>query len=328
MPKTHSFPRLIRWLILFAAVLVTGCSSVKYDIYEMMLNYEQKKAGLSSGTIEVNDKPIAFLESRRDKNMQTVVLIHGFAANKENWVRYARHLTDDYHVLAVDLPGHGESVKQFDLDYGIDDQVGYLHEILAAKDIERFHLSGNSMGGAISSLYAASYPDEVLSLTLINPAGIYDHKSELIKRLEAGEKNPLIVETPDDFERLMEFAMEKQPFIPWPIKSIFAEKAVANRAINEKIFTCIRDTDPDYDFKTECTKIRSPTLIIWGKKDRVIDVGNARVFAELIPGSQMRVFDDIGHAPMIEIPGTTADVFKAFISSANHSSSLTPSEGD
>ncbi len=162
--------------------------------------------------IEVNGKSIALLESPADPSKPNVVLIHGFGANKENWVRFAAHLTENYHVVAMDLPGHGQSSKDLDVRYDIDDQVGYVHEILQELELQTFHLAGNSMGGAISSLYAATYPEEVLSLWLFNPGGIYQYESEFGRLLKGG-KNPLIVNNTDDFDRLMDFAMEHKSIL-------------------------------------------------------------------------------------------------------------------
>lgn len=136
-------------------------------------------------------------------------------------------------MVAVDLPGHGQSFKDMNVRYDIDDQVRYLNTILGKLNVDRFHIAGNSMGGAISALYAATYPEKVASLVLLNPAGISTHRSQMADMLDRGE-NPLVVSTDDDFFELMDFAMEKKPFIPWPVSSVLAEKAVADKAIRER----------------------------------------------------------------------------------------------
>jgi pimeloyl-ACP methyl ester carboxylesterase len=211
----------------------------------------------------------------------------------------------------MDLPGHGESVKVLILPYGIDDQAGYVHEILTKLNINTFHLAGNSMGGAISCLYATRYPEEVQSLFLIDPAGIYQYDSELVHRLKKGE-NPLIVTSRNGFDALMDFALEEKPYIPWPVAGVMAEKAVANRPVNEKIFSQI--TAPhQYDFEAELGKITAPTLILWGENDRIIHVDNASVFQKRIPHSRKMVMEGIGHAAMIEVPEQTAQIYADFI---------------
>ena len=88
-------------------------------------------------------------------------MIHGYAANKENWVRFAGCLTQSCHVVAIDLPGHGESVKDLNRSYKWQDQVQHFHEILAKIGLNEFHLIGNSMGGGIAALYAGEYPEQV-----------------------------------------------------------------------------------------------------------------------------------------------------------------------
>jgi len=314
--KTTEANRWIRFLIICAAIFLTGCSGIKYSLYEKAMNYEREKAGLHLKTIDADGKSISLLESEPGKNKPTIVMVHGFAANKENWIRFAAYLTDDYHVVAMDLPGHGDSVKDFNLRYGLKDQVVYVNEILSQLKINKFHMTGNSMGGAISALYAVAYPDQVESLFLIDPAGIHVYDCELTRRLAEGE-NPLIVTCNEDFYRLMDFALEQKPYIPWPITSVMAEKAVANEAINRKIFADFH-REMDETFNGEIKKITAPTLILWGAEDRIIDMKNAVIFNQMIPHSELVVFDETGHAPMIEMPEKAAKLYKDFISRNIH----------
>jgi len=306
--------RFVRMLIIFVIVALAGCSGVKYSLYDKAINHERGKAGLTAKTIDIDGKSIALMETAGREAKPAIVLIHGFAANKENWIRFARQLPDSFHVVAIDLPGHGESFKDLDARYDLDDQVRYLREILTTLSIQKFHLAGNSMGGAISALYAVAYPDQVESLLLFDPSGIHEYDCELNRLLKAGEKNPLIVEREEDFDVLMDFALEEKPFIPWPITSVMAEKAVKNKPINDKIFSDLRG-EHQYDFQEELKRITAPTLILWGAKDRIIAVENAQIFNQLIPGSKTVILEGIGHAPMIEAPEKSAKICLDFISS-------------
>ena len=316
MSQSVRLSGLIRWLILFFFVFMAGCSGMKYSLYEMAMNHERSKAGLELKTIEAGGKTISLLESDRGENKPTIVMVHGFTANKENWVRFAAYLTDAYHVVAMDLPGHGESVKDFNLSYDFRDQVGYVHEILTQLNIKKFHMAGNSMGGAISSLYAVTYPDQVMSLLLIDPAGIHRYDCELNRCLAKGN-NPLIASCEDDFYALMDLALEEKPFIPWPIASVMAEKAVANEVINKKIFEDLRGNH-DYCFDDEIQKIKVPTFILWGAEDRIIHVDNASIFNQMIPNSKIVVLEGVGHAPMIEVPEKSSKLYIDFIDSLKH----------
>ena len=306
-----NYPLLLNVLLVASVFMLSGCANWKHQVFEMAINHERDRANLTVKTITVNNMPITLLFTPMDKSKETMVLLHGFAANKEGWVRYAAEVTDQYNVIAVDLPGHGESIKDFSLNYRVADQVGYLDLIVQELNISRFHLAGNSMGGAITAMYSATFPDKVITAVLFNPAGIHDHESVLAKLLKKGE-NPLIVENAEDFDRLMEFGLEEKPFIPWPITEILAQQALANKEINHKIFNDIK-SENGTAFKQKLTTIKAPTLILWGTEDRVINVDNSALFEKLIPNAQKIIFEDIGHAPMIEIPEKSANHVKTFI---------------
>jgi len=300
--------------LILAALLLSACSSTQYSLHDAAIDREIRKAGLEAGEINVNGKDIAYLESDGRGEQPALVLVHGFGGDSNNWLRLSRQLNGDYHIVVPDLPGHGNSTQDPALEYGIPDQVEYLAAILRALEVPEAHMAGNSMGGAIVTLYAARFPEQVNSLSLINPAGVHEHPSELDGYLDKGE-NPLVVNQPSDYSDLLDFVMEKRPFIPWPVSSVMAEKAAANRDINQKIFADMRAGSMD-EFREALPQVKAPTLILWGGKDRVISADNAQVFDALIPDSRVVIFDDIGHVPMIEVPDRTADAMRVLLQRA------------
>lgn len=311
MTSTNRLPVM---LLLTLATLLWGCS--RQDIYDTAIDWERSSAGLESDRVAVGELDIAYLRNEESANGDSVVLIHGFGANKDNWTRLAAELTDDFNVYAIDLPGHGDSSKNLDLGYRFEDQVQHVARILKALDIDQAHMMGNSMGGAITALYAATFPEQVRSAVLFDPAGIFEYDSELVDLVMEGD-NPLIPRKPGDFDRLMDFALEKKPFAPWPILDVMEEKAIANREVNEVIFAAIRDTGYEPDFRNAITQIRAPVLVVWGKEDRVIDYRNADVFVERIPDARKVLLEGVGHAPMIEVPEESARLFREFIQSSH-----------
>jgi len=297
-------------IILTISFLLSACS--RQGIYETAIGLERASAGLEADTVTVGSLDIAYLRNHQAADGDTIVMIHGFAANKDNWTRLAGHLTADFNVYAIDLPGHGDSSKPLDIGYRLEDQAGYVARILEALSVQDAHIMGNSMGGAITALYAAHYPGKVKSAVLFDPAGILEYESELVDLVMEGD-NPLIPKQPGDFERLMDFALEKEPFVPWPIMGVMEEKAIANREVNEVIFAAIRDAGFESDFRDAITRIQAPVLIIWGKEDRVINYQNGEVFEAAIPDARLELMDGIGHAPMVEAPAKSADLFREFI---------------
>ncbi|SFL83740.1 alpha/beta fold hydrolase [Marinobacter zhejiangensis] len=299
-------------LALLACILalLAGCS--RYELFDKAIAWERDSAGLTPHEITVGDLRIAYLSNTEARDGQVLVMIHGFAANKDNWVRMAGELTEHYQVYAIDLPGHGDSSKELDRDYRLQNQVEYLNRILSALELDQVNLIGNSMGGAITVLYSARYPDQVKNAVLFNPAGVFHYESELVSLVRDGS-NPLIVSQPGDMERLVDFALEEKPFAPWPIYEVMEERAIANRAVNEKIFQALRDSGSEASFLDALATISAPVLIIWGDQDRVINFRNAEFFEQQIPVSEALVLEGIGHAPMIEVPERSATLVQSFI---------------
>jgi len=296
--------------LLIGALALSACS--RQTLYDNAIGWERSGAGLEESSIRVGDLNIAYLSNIEPVDGETIVLVHGFGANKDGWTRLARELTDEFNVYAIDLPGHGDSSKPLDLGYRIEDQVSHLSKILKALQIEQAHMMGNSMGGAITALYAATYPNQIRTAVLFDPAGIFEYDSELVGLIMAGD-NPLIPAKEGDFTRLIDFAMEKKPFVPWPIYDIMEEKAIANREVNEVIFAAIRDSGFEPDFRQTITRIKAPVLVVWGLEDRVINYRNAEVFVKQIPDARKVLLEGVGHAPMIEVPEESAQLFREFL---------------
>lgn len=302
------------FLFVFVLSLVSVNIASDYyrdDLYRLAIEFEASKANLLPKKISIEGKPYAYLENSRQDKLGTIIMLHGFSANKENWIRFSEPLADKYHLIALDLMGHGDSTIDMSQSYSIVEQSAFVKQFASALNLKRFHLVGNSMGGAISSLYAATYPEQVLSITLISPAGIHDIPSKMDELLSQGI-NPLIASNPDEFNELMDFVMEDKPFIPDVITKVEAEKSIRRLEINQKIFKDIR-SDLGKGLEQKFTSIIAPTLIIWGEQDRAINVKNIDKYTKLISGAQQLVLEDIGHLAMLEAPSVSAEAMLEFL---------------
>lgn len=295
------------------AVIVLGFNVVsneyRVEFRDWAIAMEADKASLKHRLVELNDQKVAVLDNGTDAPV--MLMLHGFSGSKENWLRLAQQFGDRYRVIAPDLLAHGENVRDLAGSYHIADQVTFVHELMAKLNVKRFHLVGNSMGGAISSLYAARHPEQVLSMTLISPAGVHDIPSEMDALLEEGQ-NPLIPQTEEQFYQLLDFVMAEPPFIPAAIAKAEAEVSVSRAEINKKIFADIR-SDLELGLDREFKNIKAPTLIIWGDQDNAINVENIDRYAELVAGAQKEVLEGIGHVAMIEVPSYTAELMSDFL---------------
>lgn len=306
IPIHSNFNLLNRKFILSLGLLFTiGCSSL---VHKTGLMWERSKADLSKKEVQIGDFKWIYLEGGETE--ETLLAIHGFGGDKDHWTRFAKYLTEDYKVISPDLPGFGENSRIPGESYSIKSQVQRLHEFAAKIGLKKYHILGNSMGGSIAGVYAATYPDEVKSLTLFDNAGVEGPEpSELYKLVKEGKPNPLLVGSVEDFDRLMKFSFVNPPYIPGALKTYFTERAIENRNWNEGIFTQIRAEG--FPLEPLLPKIKAPTLVIWGREDRVIDKScTIPMDKKLKSPHKIFILPEVGHAPMIEVPKDSAMLWR------------------
>ncbi|MFT7110326.1 MAG: abhydrolase domain-containing protein 6 [Psychrobacter glaciei] len=296
--------------------ILTACASIENTVFDVGLSLERAMSGLDRKEIKVNDKRWVYLEANANQGKPVVLMLHGFAAEKDNWIRMARSL-GEYHIIAPDLPAHGESFYDSNKYYGFDKQSLRVAEFVNALGLKRFHIVGNSMGGGIAGLYTYRNPTKVISLGLIDAVGFYgDQASDLEEVLETGEDNPLIVKDREGFDTLIEYAMHQPPFMPWPAGNVLARRAMARQQENEQVFEHIfkeaETAKMSGGFTHIFEKLEMPTYVVWGDKDRVLHVSSVDKFFLHMPNVQVDVLPQIGHAPMLEAPEMTAKMFDEF----------------
>jgi len=305
---------IIKISLIAAAVILLGLTGVYFLFPEvtsdLLLKVERSTGGFKQRNVEVEGLRIEYLEGGKG---DVLVLLHGFSANKDNWIRIGKYLTPYFRVIAPDLPGFGESSLDPDGDYSIGIQVERVKAFIRALGIKSFHLGGSSMGGSIAGAYAAMYPDDLKSLLLISPGGVVSsEKSEMYRLIEEEKPNPLIAKSAEDYEYLMDFVFVKKPFIPGPVKKALIQEAIAHEPLYQKIFKqLLSSVDSPLEIVLEGLPV--PTLIIWGAQDRVLHVSGAKILESVIPKARVEVIDAVGHLPMIEKPEETAKLYLSFL---------------
>jgi len=305
----------MKWFRILAGVIavtllltITFYYNFPETIYNHSIKNGRNKAGLILKEASALDHKIKYLESKAGG--ETIVLLHGFSANKDNWLSMAE-FTPGYHLIIPDIPGFGESTKSPSSSYDVISQVERLDKFFTAISLKKFFIAGNSMGGNISGIYAITYPAKIKGLVLLNNSGIISPvKSEVMQMFEKGE-NPLLMKENQDFYRMMGMLFVKEPFFPYPVKRMLAEKAVKSTEFNEKIFKDL--IDKPAMFEKQFTKFTMPVLIIWGDKDRILDVSAVTILEKGIKNHSTKILKDCGHVPMMERPEETASYIKKFI---------------
>lgn len=290
-------------LLVLAVMIFAPATATRFA-----LQVERLMAGLEQHEAEVDGFEMPYLAGGEGP---TLLLLHGFTANKDNFSRVAKHLTRDFRVVVPDLPGFGEASAPADADYGLDAQVARVAAFMEAVDLEGpVHVGGNSMGGYIAASLALSHPDKVASLWLLAPAGLAgEETSEMRRELAETGRNPLLVERAENYDEVLDMVFAETPFLPWFVRDTLAARAAARFDRYERIFGQIYDAPPLND---RVEQIQTPTLLVWGAEDRVLHPSGAKVWMERHPASQLQMLPGIGHLPMMEAPEATAEALLAF----------------
>jgi pimeloyl-ACP methyl ester carboxylesterase len=281
-------------------------------LLEKAIASECKQAGLISASVQLSFGNVEYLRSKNEAehSSEAIVMLHGAAADKTSWTRFAKYLGSKFLLVIPDLPGHGKSIADINLCYNINAQAERLKELLSTLGIKRVHLIGNSMGGTIAIHLASTSPNLVASLVLIGAAGFEASPSWLRQHLAHTDINPMIeLRDASGYRAMMRIGMEAPPYIPGIILSALARVFVKRKAINQKI---VKDIEQDIDQTGSLSKIVAPALIIWGAADKVEHVDNAELLHQRLTNSRKIVMEGIGHVPMVEDPKQVAGACSSF----------------
>jgi pimeloyl-ACP methyl ester carboxylesterase len=304
---------------------------------ELGIRIEIAAAGLIKRELALAEHRIVYLDTRSPPTQSDgvpIVMLHGFAGDKLNWIRYARHLTSRYRVVIPDLPGFGESDWHPHLVYSVRNQATWLGSLLDALGIPKAHIVGNSMGGHIATHLAIRAPERVETLLLFAPSGTKGAGPPWDQtKFEPGQ-HPTKIYSIKDFDHFMRWLFVKQPTIIGPVRRYFAMQAIARRPYNQKIFGDINAGGAGNELvEPMLPSMNMPTLVVWGDTDRVLDCGQARLYETLMPDARAIVLPQCGHMPMAEQTHHTASASLDFLQSVRRRSrgeavEPTPSRAD
>jgi abhydrolase domain-containing protein 6 len=308
--STKSRSRLGRRLMLLLALAALGLALVYWLRPGWMLDAyfaaQRWHAGVREGSVSVAGAHWRYVEGGTGA---PVLLVHGMAGSKENWLLLAPHLTDAYRVIAPDQAGFGGSADAVDNDYRITAQVERLREFADAMKLERFHLVGHSMGGHTAGVFAARYPERVQTLTLMNAAGVPFKPNAFQALIERGE-NPFATETIEKFDAFMRMTFEHPPFAPPRLRQAYADRNAARAWLWNGILRRIVSPKTRYFLQGKLAEIKAPALVLWCDRDQLLDVSSVDAFRAGLPQARIEILPGCGHMPMMEKPVETATLLR------------------
>jgi len=257
-------------------------------------------------TVSVFGAKIAYVEAG-DPTKPTVILLHGLGGNSGNWLFTIPALAANYHVIAPDQIGFGKSDRVM-LKYRVGTYVDFLDKFMSELKIEKASLVGNSLGGWVAAWTAIKYPNRVEKIILADAAGLKP------AAIDMAQIYSLNYSTRDEVRQLVKLVFFNQALFG---SDAFIEQSLAIRvAANDgyTINSLIESIKRDEDFLNgRLGEIKKPTLIVWGKQDGLLKVADAEQFKREIAGSELLVFDQCGHVPMVEKAADFNNAVLAFL---------------
>ena len=244
-----------------------------------------------------------------------IVLLHGTSASLHTWQSWTEALRGQRRVIRFDLPGFALTGPHPQDDYSIDAYARFVVAVLDQLGVQKVVLGGNSLGGQIAWATAAANPDRVAQLVLVDSAGYpFEPKS-----IPIGFK---IARIPA-LASLMQTTLPRG-MVESSVRNVYGDPAKVTPELVDLYYDMTvregnrralgkRLAQPMASAPERIASLKMPTLIIWGGQDRLIPPDNAAKFAKDIAGSELVMFDALGHVPHEEDPAATVAAVKKFL---------------
>jgi pimeloyl-ACP methyl ester carboxylesterase len=269
--------------------------------------------------VTVGDTPLNVIDLGEG---DPVVFVHGLSGSWPNWLEQLPAFARNHRVIAMDLPGFGHSPMPEER-ITISAYARIVDGLLQALGVSAATLVGNSMGGFVSTELAIAFPQRVERLVLVSPAGISTYRNREMERLEpylrrlapmvaaytawTATKSDWMASRPGLRNLALGFVTRHPSRLP---AALAAEQM---RGMGKPGFMEALRANIDYPISERLPEIACPTLIVWGDEDKVIPVGDASVFEELIPDARKVIFEGTGHMAMLERPAAFNELLSEFV---------------
>jgi pimeloyl-ACP methyl ester carboxylesterase len=311
------------WLVLagvvfFGAIAIAAAWAPDLPVDDLKMRWARPP----SRFIVVNGQQVHLRDEGPSNDPVPIILVHGTSSSLHTWQGWAEGLRDQRRVIRFDLPGFGLTGPNRQNDYTIERYVLFVRAVADQLGIDRFVIAGNSLGGEIAWMTAAALPGRVDRLILVDAAAYPPEAIGLEQHVPIGfrlARMPFV-------RRLMTLVLPRR-VIEDSLRELYGDPSkvtpdlvdlysdMARRAGNrEALVRRFEQGNEGVDLAL-LRKVKAPTLILWGGKDRLLPPALGERLAREIPHARLMVFPGLGHVPQEEDPQQTLAVVRRFLAS-------------
>ena len=239
-----------------------------------------------------------------------VLLVHGVGASLVTWRSNIAPLADaGFAVIALDLPGHGDSDKPKNIDYDPIAAVRFIAHFLDALEVNHASVVGNSGGGLIAASFALEYPERTDRLVLVAPGGLAQDLSLFLRLLSV----PIVGEIIYNPWMHNTVGMSKQLFYsPGSFPQDVLKELDRVQSMPGATRAALRSIRSSIDYRGMMDRqlvvhrldsLTAPLLTVWGENDQLIPVSHLQAVRNVVPHGLVRTFPECGHWPQMEKAG-------------------------
>lgn len=266
--------------------------------------------------IEVDGILVNYFDFNDDAAGPPIVFLHGYSGSGFEASFLKEHLLNR-RIIAPDLPGSGQSEKP-EVDYNLSYYLSFFRAFVTELELDTFVLVGHSMGGKISSVFSAlDGPGTVESLILLAPYGLDGEGGDIVEFL-SNTGSLVDISFNLHSQTLIDVAVRLNVFhdpdrIPEELIDYIAATTFSSDDGVRALANITRNAIARDPIDWLLPEISVPTLVMWGRDDRVLDVRHATTFHDLIPGSELVLIEACGHMPHVEQREITAAEIERFL---------------
>ncbi len=244
---------------------------------------------------------------------EPLLLVHSIGQSLYTWRNVFAELSDNYRVIAIDLPGHGYSARPDTLTYTADDLAFVLNAFLDALDIKSAHIIGFSIGAVYMLRFLSLYPKRVANCIAISPGGVTEQMPKLVHRLQ----KPLIsvfarnLYTAGNVRALLEECVTDPQLIDDHVVKQYYEP-VSDGLAREAIMYALRNLDME-TVAGGLLPVEHEVLVLWGKNDLWHPPSGSVYFQSILRSGRYYLVRNAGHLLQEEAPAKLLEIIYSYI---------------